>query len=325
MNKIKNIFNRILKMNFKNMFKTVIDISVRTGKSRAYIIFDMLYCAFRYGAGYNDYRDCELYFADKEAKSTYLTKLIHDEIIEKYNDEDVFYIFDKKSEFNKKFDYFLSRKWIDLENIEISKFSLFIRKYPMFVVKGGNRKNHIVTQTVEFENRDDLYNLYKELLSSNKTIIEERLRQHPEMEALNPNGFNSVKVFTFVKNNKAYILQSVLKTEYEGKIMYAFANNEGKIITPACTQDGKAYDRHPATNINFVGFKIPEFINLKSFAKSAALTVKDAGYVCWDIAVTPNGFALISGNAHPEIIQPRASFNKGGNGVLNMYRRYMDI
>lgn len=325
MNNIATKIKRIFSLNLRNLFRTAIDISIKTGKSCAAIVLDMIYCAIRYGSGYNDYRDCELYLADKEAKSTYLTESVNDEIIEKYNDKDLFSLFDNRTEFYKTYSGFIGRRWVDLNEVDNSRFSIFIKKYNTAIVKSADKNSEFKSEIRSFDNVDNLYNVYMEMTDSGQTIIEEIIEQHPSMEKINPEYFNHVKVYTFVKDGKAYVLQIILVSEINGNEVYAFANTDGKVYTPACDMNGKAYDRNSETNMNFVGMKIPMHIHLKEFAKSVALQVEDAAYVCWDIAITPKGFALLDGNIKPHVIQPRASFNKGGNGILPIYRRYINI
>lgn len=325
---MKNIgtkIRRIFSLNLRNLFRAAIDISIKTGKSRAVIVLDMIYCAIKYGTGYNDYRDCELYFADKEAKSTYLTETINDGIIEKYNDKELFPIFENRTEFYKTYSGFVGRRWVDLNEVDNSKFSIFIKKYNPDIVKASDKSLESGAEIRSFDNIDNLYNVYSEMIDSGQTIIEEIIEQHPNMKNINPDYFNHMKVYTFVKDGKSYVLQMILVSEINGNKVYAFANSDGKIYTPACDENGKAYDRNPDTNISFVGMKIPMHIHLKEFAKSVALQVQDAAYVCWDIAITPKGFALLDGNIKPPVLQPRASFNKGGNGILPVYRRYINI
>ena len=55
MKKLKYLFGRIKNMNFKKMFDTIDDIHSRSGKSKVFILFDMIICAFRYQSGYVDY------------------------------------------------------------------------------------------------------------------------------------------------------------------------------------------------------------------------------------------------------------------------------
>lgn len=56
MRKLKYIIGRIFGMNYKNMFEALNRIHKKTGKNRVIMFFDMVFCAFRYGAGYMELR-----------------------------------------------------------------------------------------------------------------------------------------------------------------------------------------------------------------------------------------------------------------------------
>ena len=43
-------------MNYQKMFNTIKEISKETKKSKLFIFNDMVYCGFKYQAGYSDYK-----------------------------------------------------------------------------------------------------------------------------------------------------------------------------------------------------------------------------------------------------------------------------
>ena len=56
MGKIKYLFKRIIKMDYKNMFRIAKAISKKTKKNYISIVIDMIKCGFKYQAGYYDYQ-----------------------------------------------------------------------------------------------------------------------------------------------------------------------------------------------------------------------------------------------------------------------------
>ena len=56
MKRIKYILGRILKMDYKNMFKIAKKVSKRSHINMFVIIIGMVKCGFKYGAGYYDYQ-----------------------------------------------------------------------------------------------------------------------------------------------------------------------------------------------------------------------------------------------------------------------------
>ena len=59
---------------------------------------------------------------------------------------------------------------------------------------------------------------------------------------------------------------------------------------------GVIYETHPMTGIQLEGFQVPMFFEACELAKKASKVVPQVRYVGWDIAITPDGPALVEGN-----------------------------
>ena len=114
MKKIGYYMKRILNMNFTEMFKTINKIHNRSGKSRIFIFFDMIYCSYKYLAGYTDY--FLFYFEDlpNETRKTYITRGVNNGYLKTLNDSTYYHFFRNKVEFNQKFEEFIGREYLDL-------------------------------------------------------------------------------------------------------------------------------------------------------------------------------------------------------------------
>ena len=103
MNKLKYILKCIRTLDYKNMIKIAKKIAKKEHKLTLFILIDMIYCGFKYGAGYYDYQEFEFYLLNKDERKTYLTRTKNNMIIRKYNNKDDFYLLDIKVLFNEKF------------------------------------------------------------------------------------------------------------------------------------------------------------------------------------------------------------------------------
>lgn len=56
MSRLSYFFKRLFKMDWKAMWKTAGLLHERSGKSRIWLLCDMLRCAVKYNAGYVDYK-----------------------------------------------------------------------------------------------------------------------------------------------------------------------------------------------------------------------------------------------------------------------------
>ena len=110
MKKIKFLINAIIHMDYKNMFKVARKVSKKAKKPFIFIFFDIIYCGFKYQAGYYDYQEFEFYLLNKEERKTYLTRGKNNALVNKYNNKEYWYILQDKVEFNNRFKkYFLKR------------------------------------------------------------------------------------------------------------------------------------------------------------------------------------------------------------------------
>src|SRR5574344_1194116 len=124
MHRIKYLFQRIIKIDYKNMIKIAKKISKKNNKNAFCIFIDMIYCGFKYQAGYYDYLEFEFYNLNEKERKTYITRGINNEIVRMYNNKNSFYKFDDKAYFNKIFNKYLKREWQVISTY--SKFEKFI-------------------------------------------------------------------------------------------------------------------------------------------------------------------------------------------------------
>ena len=90
MNRIVYLFQRILNLDYANMFKICKAISKKTKKNRVLLFFDMIYCGLVYQAGYYDYQEFEFYKLNSKERKTYLTRGKNNEIVNRFNNKDYF-------------------------------------------------------------------------------------------------------------------------------------------------------------------------------------------------------------------------------------------
>ena len=61
MSRLSFFFKRLVRMDWKAMWQTTCLLKERSGKSRAWLLCDMLYSAIKYNAGYVDYKIAQFY------------------------------------------------------------------------------------------------------------------------------------------------------------------------------------------------------------------------------------------------------------------------
>lgn len=211
MGKIKYLFKRIIKMDYKNMFKIAKAISKKTKKNTLMIVIDMIKCGLKYQAGYYDYQEFEFYNLNTEERKTYLTRGKNNEIVKRFNDKSSFHKFEDKAEFNSIFNNYLKRNWMVLNGENFSEFETFLKNNRSIIVKPINDEGGHGVEKFEYSDDLDIKELYNKLLSNDQLLIEECINQHKDMNVLYDKSVNTMRMFTFYKNGESYFLQAVLK------------------------------------------------------------------------------------------------------------------
>ena len=331
MHKIIYLIKRIIHLDYKNMFKIAKKISKKIHKNRLSIVIDMIKCGFKYQAGYYDYLEFEFYLLNDAQRKTFLTRGINNEIVRKYNNKEVSKKFDNKVEFNDIFKKFIKREYLFLNGNNSDEFKKFISNKKEIIVKplDGEGGHGIEKITVDIKKYKDLYD---KLILNNQTLVEEVIIQDNIMNKIYDKSVNTLRMFTFVKDGKAYFLQAVLKfgnggvcDNFSSGGMYTFVNDDGTVIAPAIDQEDNYFEKHPITNQQIIGFEVPKFNEAVKLVKDAALVLPEVSYVGWDVAIGENGPVLVEGNWFPGVFQIKPSFTQNKEGILPKYKKYMDI
>lgn len=306
MNKIKYLFGRIRNMNFKRMFETIDEIHKRSGKSKIYLFFDIIMCAFLYQSGYVDYLLFEMWNLNSKERETVLTRGKNNIFVKYYNNKEYNHIFLNKNEFNERFKKYLNREYIILDNNK-NEFNKFIKNKSLIFCKPINGTHGDNMQKINPKEFDG--DLYDYLIKKNLKLVEEVVVQCDKMNELYPYAINTVRIITVHKydgevkvvaayqriGNHGYIVDN-----YNGGGMVVPINEKTGIIEyPAVDKLKNVYHSHPMTNIKIEGFKVPMYKEAVSLAKKCAKVVDEIRYVGWDIAITDKGPTIIEGNEYP--------------------------
>lgn len=328
MEKIK----RILKLDYSNMIKIAKAVSKKTNKNLLFILFDMTKCGLKYQAGYYDYQEFEFYNLNKEQRETYLTRGKNNEIIKKFNDKSKFYIFDNKEEMYKIYNKFLKRQWMVLNENNYNDFLDFFKQNKVIIVKPIDGEGGKGIEKYEYINDEESKIVYSSLLFKKQLLVEQCIKQHPDMNKLYNKSVNTLRMFTFYKDGQAYFLQAILKVGNGGVVdnfssggMYTYVDDEGTVYAEAIDQMDNKYYKHPISNETIVGFKVPMFKYAVGMVKEAAKVVPEMGYIGWDVAISEDGPVLVEGNCYPGVFQVKPSLVEKKEGIIPKYNKVMRI
>lgn len=303
MGKIKYLVKRITKMDYGRMFRTINEIHKKTNKNRIFLFFDVVYCGIRYQAGYIDYSLFEMYNLNSKQRKTIITRGINNSFIKKYNDKEYMKIFNDKIKFNKRFDKYLKRDWLELNGENLKEFENFCKKNKKFIAKPTNQSCGKGVLLVDTKNKK-LKQLYDELYSSKRILVEQLVIQCDEIAKLHPSSINTLRIVTLKGKVVTAFLRignnnnNVDNFNHEG-LCVPIDIKSGKIKYKAIDKKGNLYENHPLTNEKIKGITIPRWKEAVEFCEKASREIPQVGYIGWDVCITPNDICFIEANEFP--------------------------
>ena len=330
MGKIHTLLTRVRSMSFSRMWLHVRAIHEESGRPRLVILCDMVYCALRYGVGYLDYHVFGFAWNRGACRKTFMTMNDNLALVRALNDRAYYHVFDDKVEFNKRFDKYIGREWINLQTADKARFRAFLQGKDVVFAKNTGLCGGAGISRIE-AGKEDPDELYDRLRESGQFLVEQKIVQHPEMDRLCPSSVNTVRIVTVLKNGEAHFMYSLVRIG-NGKSavdnitsggLYTAVPEDGVLKKPAfCDKTGKYYDSHPATGTVFAGFRIPMFRQAVELCLEAALVEPHMGYIGWDVAITEAGPVLVEGNTIPgyDMCQNHGHLEQKGVGILPKFR-----
>lgn len=175
----------------------------------------------------------------------------------------------------------------------------------------GNCGNGARSYTIS--DQEQAGRVFEELVHSGEWIIEELIRQAPDISSFNSSSINTVRFPSFKKDGLVRCVYpcmrfgragSIVDNAGQGGVFVSVDRDSGEIISDAYDEKGNCFVSHPDSQVPFRGFRIPQWENLKELVKKAHLALPDNQvYVAFDFALSENGWCLVEGNWGDWILQ----------------------
>ena len=336
MSKLSFFFKRLVRMDWKAMWQTTGLLKERSGKSRLWLLCDMLYCAIKYNAGYVDYKIAQFYRLNDAQRRTQITRGLSNTIVRRMNDKAYWYLFDDKATFNSLFKEEVGRGWMKIaQDTTTEQLKDFLAQYPDIIAKPleGSSGVGIERFTADhWQGREE--DFLKELRQKSIGIIEERVIQHPKMMEMCPTSVNTIRIATLLGDKKQGIVYAFLRIGTgnvmdnvdQGGMAARVDLDSGTLLTVGADKKGNTFTEHPITHTPIIGFQIPYFEEAKTMCLKAAQKVPQMRFVAWDVAITEKGPLFIEGNSFPSHAVPQfAAHYPDGIGIMREFRQFIDI
>lgn len=284
----------------------------KSGKSRAVLFPDMLWCLMRYGAGYHDYLMFQFFNMDGAHRKTYVTRLKNKRLVTLMNDPAAAPAFDRKSLFYTKFREYLGRDFMVVPGAASGQLEQFAAGKEKLFAKpdvGESGKGIQLLNLADFASTHELLSYLK---AHDFGVVEDPLEQHPDLARLYPHSANTLRIVTLLTGEpgqrQAQCVYAVIKTGCGGKfvdnlesggLFCPIDQETGTICGPGHTSDLRVLDRHPDTGVELRGFAVPYVKEAIQLCQRAALVEPRMRYLGWDVCITPTGPVIVEGNDYP--------------------------
>lgn len=335
MSRISYLIKRALKMDWKAMWKTTALLKERSGKSRIWLLADMIKCGFKYNAGYIDYKIAHMYELNDEQRKTVITRGISNSIVRRMNDKAYWHFFDDKTQFNELFKEWIPRKWLLINEKTTPEQLEEMMQLPQLIGKPLEGSSGVGILKFTPEDWKSGAVVFLELLKGKGIgILEEIVVQHPTMATLCPTSVNTCRIATLLGDKQEGIVYGFLRIG-NGKVMdnvdcggmaARIDLDSGMLLTVGADKAGNTYTKHPMTGTDIIGFTIPYWEEAKQMCLDAAKKVPQMRFVAWDVAITPDGPTFIEGNSFPSHAVPQfAAHYPDGIGILPEFLKFINI
>ena len=316
MDMIKGVFKRSLYLGYyikgldrKKFFHFLNYAASETGKSKLYLLADMLRSVYVYNISILEYFQFRFYKQGKEERGEWAGTGYMYEYQLVMNPRKEREILDDKRLFFKEYRDFIRHEVASLDEL---------RKNPALVdmllsnpsgklvlkVHDGKCGKQVLVKDLEEFKQEGLVDFMER---EGYDMAEEFIRQHPVIQELSSAAVNTVRIFTQLdQDDDVKILGCRLRISIHMPVdnlaagnIAAFIDPETGIISgPAVYSDidRPAETLHPVSGIEISGFRIPFWKETLEMVNKAAKLHPQNRSIGWDIAITPEGPDLIEGN-----------------------------
>jgi hypothetical protein len=295
---------------------------------RVFILADMVVCSVLFYAGYYDYHEWDFNLMNLRQRRTFLTRPQANQLTLRLNKREFSHIFTNKAEFNKRFDKYIGREWLDVRATTTEELRDFVTRHGKVMLKDPVNLGGYGLEKREAASIDDYEAFREQLLRNNQFLVEEFITQHPELMRLSPKSVNTLRIITYFDGTDVHVLAHAFKMG-NGADLDNFGQggiqttlyDDGVALYGAFDKEGNKFLTHPQTGVDIVGFVVPLYAEALAMADEMARIVPEVPYIGWDIAIAPDRPIVIEGNYNSGVFQMKPSLSGIKTGLRPSYQQ----
>ena len=300
--------------------------------STAALYADCVACRLLHGARVSDYVGFSMFQMSGRERRSYVTVHRSNKLEKMFNAapaEEKAKIGDKHL-FNQVFAAFVQRDWLYAPDHTDEEIRSFLQRHDAIIVKPLNQSKGIGVRREETAALlQDNGAAFLKLARQEKLLLEELIRQHPVLSAVNPSSVNTIRVSSARdRAGEVHIIgaslrgggkDSVVDNLHAEGVQYPIDVATGCILRGGVKYNGeKNVLFHPSTGTKMIGLQIPNWDKILTAVKEAGKLLPHMRYIGWDVAVTETGCDIIEAN----YLQGSNGMQQDGVGKYHIIKQY---
>ena len=297
-------------------------------KNATAVLIDMLWSAAFRDTAFQDYVDWDFPMLTRAERATFMTHPISGFIAEKFDAAEKRPLMQNKITFNRLFDDFLGREWLDVRESSSEQVRDFVQRKGKVMGKVPvSSSGHGVTRYLA-DGIDDWDAFRAELLEKDQQLLEEYITQHPVLAEICAATANTTRVTTFFDGTDVHILSMAQKfgrgaasdqQTYGG--FYTMLDHEtGHSKGRGYDSHDNVWERHPESHVSIPDFQVPNMDAIIDLVDRAARVVPEMQYIGWDIVVREHDAVIVEGNWGAGVYENKPSVTGVRTGSRPRYR-----
>lgn len=310
----KYFANRLRNFNPSRIWELAQKIGKEHKRATFPVFIDMLYSAAFKDTAFIDYYEADFASLSRAERKTFMTSLLQHHIAVKVNDQPAAEAtFISKLHFNRRFEKYLGREWIDLNETDAAGLEAFAKKHPVLIAKVPISREGKGVFRYDAAEVKDWSAFYNELVSKDQMLVEEQIKQHPYLAEYCAGTVNTTRITSYFDGEKVHLLVRVQKfgrgsvsDQFSWGGFFTMLDENGHAVGRG--HNGKNdtfYTNHPDSGKSIVDFQVPLWDEVVALITEVAKVEPKVPYIGWDVAVGPNGPLLIEGNWIPGLYESR--------------------
>lgn len=297
------------------------------GKSTPIVLIDMLWSAAFRNVAFQDYVDYDFAMLTRAERATFMTHSISNHIAMKYDHPDYREVFHDKLAFNRAFDAYLGREWLDVSASSVDQVRDFTQRHGRVMGKVPVSDSGHGVSRYEADAISDWAEFRSGLLAKGQTLLEEYIKQHPTLAAVCPGTANTTRITTFFDGTETHVLSMAQKfgrgeasdqQTFGG--FYTMLNLDGSARGSGYDSHDNVHATHPESGISIPDFQLPMVDELFKFIDQVARVVPQMQYVGWDVVIGETRPVLVEGNWAAGVYENKPSVTGIRTGSLPRFR-----